>query len=192
MDTNFIIAQVFGVLTIICSVCSMQFKKRKHIFIVLLLLNLFAALNLVFLNSLGSAYITFFAIVEMIINALFERNKKPVPIFVIALYIVINIALGLLSFNGPLDIIPIVCAILYCFVILAKREQNIRKLTLVNQCCWLVYDISIGAYSLSVSNILTIISIIIALVRFKDKGTKKNNKPKKGKHDKRPQPHTKR
>ena len=68
MINNFVVAQIFGILGIIASVLSMQFKKRKHILIVLLLLNLFSALNFVFLGSLSSAYVCFFAIIEMIIN----------------------------------------------------------------------------------------------------------------------------
>ena len=57
MDTNFIIAQIFGVLSMASSVCSMQFKKRKAILIALFCLNTFAALNMVFLGSLSAAYI---------------------------------------------------------------------------------------------------------------------------------------
>ena len=63
MDTNFIIAQVFGVLGIAANVSSMQFKKRKQILVALLLLNLFSALNFVFLGAWSSTYISFFAVV---------------------------------------------------------------------------------------------------------------------------------
>ncbi|MBR3319674.1 YgjV family protein [Candidatus Saccharibacteria bacterium] len=173
METNIIIAHVFGVLSTISSVCSMQFKKRKQIFTALLLLSVFAALNLIFLGSFSSAYITIFGAVELIINSLFERAKKPVPKIVIALYVIVNIVLGALNFNGWLDILPIICALIFCATLLTRNEQTIRKEMLTNQILWLIFDFSVGAYALVVSNILTIISTSIAIYRFSKKTTKK-------------------
>jgi hypothetical protein len=175
MDTNFIIAQIFGILGIIASVCSMQFKKRKTIFVALLFLNLFSALSFIFLNTFTSAYICLFAILEMLINSTFEKKNKPIPKYVVGTYIIINIALGTLSFSGPLDIIPITCALIFCATILTKEEQDIRKLTILNQVLWLVFDLSIGAYMFAVSNILTIVSTGIALHRFHKKPAKKQS-----------------
>ena len=169
MDTNFVVAQIFGVLGVIASVCSMQFKKRKQIFIALLLLNLFSALNFVFLGSMASAYVCFFAVFEMLINYLFERKKKRVPLVVVLIYVAVNIALGAISFTGPLDVIPIVCALIFCATLLTKNEQNIRWLMLLNQSLWLVFDLTVGAYFFAVSNVLTIISTAIALYRFSKK-----------------------
>ncbi len=166
MINNFVVAQIFGILGIIASVLSMQFKKRKHILIVLLLLNLFSALNFVFLGSLSSAYVCFFAIIEMIINYIFEKNNKDVSKSVICIYIIINIILGMISYKTLIDILPIACALLYCGTILTKKETNIRKLMLANQSTWLVFDIVVKAYTFSISNILTIISTLIAMKRY--------------------------
>ena len=163
---NFYIAQFFGILGIIASVLSLQFKKRKHILIALFLLNLFSALNFLFLGAYSSTYICFFAELEMLINLIFEKKKKDVPIVVIGIYIVINIILGLFTYKSSLDILPILCAIIYCMTILTKKESNIRKLMFANQSTWLVYDIIVKAYMFSISNILTLISIIIAMFRY--------------------------
>lgn len=179
MDTNFIIAQVFGVLGVIASVCSMQFKKRKTIFAALLLLNLFSALNFVFLGTFASAYICFFAIFEMLVNYLFERKKKPVPKIVVGIYIIVNILLGAISFTGPLDLVPIFCALIFCATLLTKKEQDIRRLTVLNQIFWLIFDLAVGAYFFAVSNVLTIISTTIALYRFSKKRKTKKRKTKK-------------
>lgn len=181
MDINFIIAQVFGVLGIITSVVSMHFKKRRTIFIALLLLTVFSILNYVFLGEISGTYISLFAILEMGVNFLFERKKKPVPKPIIAFYIIANIAIGALTFKGFIDVFPIIAALIFCFTLLTKDEQNIRKEMFCNQVCWLVYDFSVGAYAFGVSNILTLVSTAIAIYRFS-----KKNKVKKGKNDKRP------
>ena len=169
MDYNFIIAQIFGGLSIAASVCSMQFKNRKTILIALLCLNLFSALNLIFLGSFSAAYITLFAILEMIVNYLFERKKKSTPKPVVVLYILVYIALGALTFAKPLDLLPLLAAIIFCFTVLTKDEQNIRKLMFLNQSLWLIFDLSVGAYVLVGSNILTLVSTANALYRFRNK-----------------------
>ncbi len=163
------IARIFGLLAIVSNISSMQFKKREHILIALFLLNLFSALNLLFLGSITSSYICFFAEIEMIINYIYERKGKVTPKWVVGIYIVINIILGMLTYKGILDILPIACAIIYCGTILTKKEQNIRKLMLANQSTWLVYDSIIKNPTLVISNILSIISISIALFRYKKK-----------------------
>lgn len=163
---NFVIAQVFGFLGIIASVLSMQFKNRKHILIALFLLNLFCSLNFLFLNNLTSACICFFACIEMLINYSFEKKNKEVPKIVIGIYIIINIILGMFTFKGILDVLPIICAILYCGTILTKKEFNIRRLMLCNQILWLIFDFIIGAYAACINAGLTIGSILIAMYRY--------------------------
>lgn len=166
MDTNFLFAQLFGALGLVASVCSMQFKKRRQIFLALLFLNLFAALNFVFLKSWTTVYISLFAIFELIVNNLFEWKKRPVPSVVVAFYVVANIALGLLGFATWLDVLPIICSLIFCATILMKREQNIRRATLANQFCWLIFDLASGAYFFALSNVLTLISTVLALLRY--------------------------
>lgn len=167
MDTNFIIAQVFGVLGIIANVSSMQFKKRKQILAALLCLNLFSALNFIFLNKLSSAYISLFAVIEIIINYLFESRKKEVPKPLVALYAVISIILGSLNFTGLIDLLPIACAILFCITIVIKKEQHIRVAMLLTQLLWFIFDISVGAYVFSLSNLFAIVSTLIAIRHYR-------------------------
>ena len=169
----FVLAQIFGVLGMIANVLSMQMKKRKNILIMLLLLSLFSALNFLCLGSITGAFISLFGIVEMIINYIFEKNKKDVPIYVIVIYIIINIILGLLTYKGLIDILPIVSSIAYVLGILNKKESNIRKLMLINQASWLTYDINQKAYAFAISNVLSIISNIIAMYRYDYKRSKK-------------------
>lgn len=171
--SNFYIAQVFGVLGIIFSVLSMQMKTKKNIMLMFLGLNTASALNFFFLESYSGCYVCLFGILETVINFIFDKKNKKVPLYVIGLYIVVNIILGLSTYNSLLDIIPIACAILYCFSVSAKKEQNVRNLMFGNQALWLVYDIKVKAYMFSCSNILTLVSYIIASYKYRNKSFKK-------------------
>lgn len=163
---NFVVAQIFGVIGIIFSVLSMQMKTKKNIMIMLLCLNLSSALNFLFLDSMSGFWVCLFAVLETFINYLFDSKNKKVPIYVISIYVVVNIALGLISYNSPLDLLPIVCALLYCATVCVNKESTIRKLMFCNQSIWLVYDIIVKAYMFSISNVLTLVSIIISFFRF--------------------------
>ena len=163
---NFMIAQFFGILGIIFSVLSMQMKTKRNIMLMLLALNLASALNFLFLNSIPASLVCFFAVFETFINYLFDSKDKKVPIYIIIFYIIVNILLGASAYSTPLDIIPIACAIIYCLTVCMKKESTIRKLMFSNQSLWLVYDIIVKAYMFSISNILTLISIIIAMYRY--------------------------
>lgn len=166
MNSNFIIAQIFGVIGIIFSVLSMQMKTKKNIMIMLLCLNLASALNFLFLNSISGSLVCFFAVFETILNYLFDSKNKKVPIYVIAFYVVVNLVLGFSTYNSLLDLIPIVCALIYCATICTKKESIIRKEMFINQTLWLIYDIVVKAYMFSISNILTLISIVISMIRY--------------------------
>lgn len=169
---NFVIAQVFGILGIIFSVLSMQMKTKRNIMLMLMALNLSSALNFLFLNSISASLVCLFAIIETLINYLYDSKNKKVPIYIIVFYIIVNLLLGFSSYTKILDIIPVICAILYCLTVCVKKESNIRKLMFSNQSIWLMYDLIVKAYMFSVSNVLTLISIIIAMFRFDYKKNK--------------------
>lgn len=176
---NFIIAQIFGIAGIIFNVLSMQMKTKKNIMLMFIGLNISSALSLLFLNSLSGTLICFFAVLETIINYRFDSHKKKIPISIIIFYIIINIILGLSAFVTWVDILPIICAIIYCITIYTKRESTIRKFTFANQIVWLVYDVIVGAYLFGVSSILTIFSAITSMIRFGDFKKRKTKKSSK-------------
>ena len=163
---NFAVAQTFGVIGIIFSVLSMQMKTKKNIMIMLLGLNLASALNFLFLDSFSGSLVCFFAVLETFINYLFDSKNKKVPIYIIVIYVIVNLVLGFSTFKSFLDIIPVACALLFCATVCTNKESNIRKLMFGNQSLWLIYDIIVKAYMFSISNILTLISIIISFYRF--------------------------
>ena len=163
---NFVIAQIFGVIGIVFSVLSMQMKTKKNIMIMLLGLNLASALNFLFLGSVSGSFVCFFGALETFINYLYDNKNKRVPIYMILFYIIVNVVLGLITYKGLLDLIPVACALLFCATVCTKKESNIRKIMFGNQSLWLVYDIIVKAYMFSVSNILTLISIVISIVRY--------------------------
>lgn len=166
------VAYFFGFLVIISNVMAMQMKNKKQIIFCYILANLFSSINFYLLKSYSGAIICLFAIVQTFINNYFEKMKKDVPKVLITLYIIISIILGAITFNKYIDIMPIVCSILYTIIILQKKETNIRKIALINIIIWVLYDILCKAYALVISDLITTVSTIIGIYRFDIKTNK--------------------
>lgn len=166
------VAYFFGFLVIISNVIAMQMKNKKQIIFCYILANLFSSVNFYLLKSYSGAIICLFAIVQTFINNYFEKMKKDVPKVLITLYIIISIILGAITFNKYIDIMPIVCSILYTIIILQKKETNIRKIALINIIIWVLYDILCKAYALVISDLITTVSTIIGIYRFDIKTNK--------------------
>ena len=162
----FITAQIFGILVIIANVLAMQMKNKKQIILMFILANLFSAINFVLLQSYSGATICIFAIVQTFINKFFENKNKQVPKIVIAIYIIISIILGAITFKASIDSVPIICSILYTLTIIQDKEKNIRIISLVNILLWILYDTVCQAYTAAISDSLMTISTIIGIYRF--------------------------
>lgn len=162
----FIVAQFFGVLVIVANVLSMQMKSKKQIIFMFILANLFSSINFILLESYSGAIICSFAIIQTLINKIFENREQKVPKLVILVYIVISIILGAITFNGFIDIIPIICSILYTMSIIQDNEKNIRKISLVNILLWIFYDIVCKAYTAAISDLFMTISTLIGMYRL--------------------------
>lgn len=162
----FIVAQIFGILVIIANVLSMQMKKKKQIIFMFILANIFSAINFILLESYSGALICFFAIIQTYINKIFENKEKQVPKTVIGIYIIISIILGIITFKNIIDILPIMCSILYIITIVQNKEKNIRKITLINIIIWIIYDITCKAYTAAISDTMMTISALIGIYKF--------------------------
>ncbi len=162
----FSFAQFFGILVIITNVLAMQMRKKCQIILMLILVNLLSSINFIMLQSYSGAIVCFFAIAQTIINKKFENKNQQVPKKIILIYILISIVLGLFVFTKWIDVLPIVCAILYIFAIVQNKEKNIRKLSLINVIIWLSYDLISQAYAIFISDFLTLISILVGMYRF--------------------------
>lgn len=151
----------------------MQMKHKKQIIFLFILANLFSSINFLLLESYSGALICGFAIIQTLINKIFENKGIKIPKVIIGIYILISIILGGITYTNYIDILPIICSILYTLTILQEKERNIRKISFLNILLWVVYDIASKAYTASLSDIFDTISTLIGIYRF---DVKKNNK----------------
>ncbi len=177
---TFILAQIFGLLATTFNIIGVQSKKKKQILIFFIISNLCFAINFIFLKSYTGAIINFIAAIQTFINYQYERKEKTLPNYLITIYLATVITCGVAFYRQVIDILPIVCSVLYTLTIVQKKEKNIRSLTLITTILWLIYDFIVGAYTATISNIIFCISNLIAIFKYDIKGKRKKRKRRNG------------
>lgn len=168
-DTVYYIGQIVGILVTIGAVVNLQLKKKQHMYILSIIVNILSALNILLLDGFSSGVIICLVADIQIAMAIWHDKKHtqaklPEQIIFFALYV----AGGLLGFNTWIDILSIVAAALYMFAMFQKKEQNIRLFLLGNMATWTVYHAVLGSTAIF-AQLAGIVSSVIALIRYRKK-----------------------
>jgi hypothetical protein len=73
-----------------------------------------------------------------------------------------------LSLFGWKDLLPIIGALFFLAHILPKKEQNMRKFSLVNSIVFITYDALVQSTQIF-AQLITAISLVTALLRYRKK-----------------------
>lgn len=162
----FIVAQLLGIVIIIGNAVTMQLKRKKEILIGFIIINAICVVQFCMLQGYSASLICFVAIIQAVINYQYERKEKEFPKYLVILYILSSFLCGMVTYQKPLDVLPVIAAILYTLSIIQNKEKNLRILVLLNITIWAIYDTIIGAYTNTISDIVFMGSTIIGMVRY--------------------------
>lgn len=176
MEPLEIVGQVFGVLAIITGVISMQLSKRWQILVALAFLNLFLVFNQLFLGMSFSATIGCgLAAIHCPINAYKVKKGKPAGRVENVIWSVLYFAswgVGLyisarMGIASWMDVLPFFGVLTFVISVYVPKERDVRIFTLLNALVYLVYN-ALNMNIAAVSQVLTILSVIVALVRYRE------------------------
>ena len=177
MSPKELVGQILGLIVIIGCILNAQLPKRWHMLLGQVFLNILSATNMFLLDQgLAACLPCFVASAHCMANVIRDRKNKPAPlwetIFFCSLYpIAWGIGFSISISNGtasPLHLIPLLALAFFILSVLAKNEQLMRLYTLGNSAVYVVYDLifpNVAVFAF----IFTIISLLIALVRYRKK-----------------------
>ncbi len=169
------IGNFFGFFAVALFVLSYQLKKRQAIIVCNTVSRLFYVIQYLFLGAFEGAIIDFIA---TLISALVVKKSgegKRVRVTVAVLLYVGIIASSAVLYKNIFSLLSFLGVSLELFSLLFSKEKNIRIFSLAGQPCWLIYNAHFKAYSSVVGNVITIISIITALIRYDIIAKKENS-----------------
>ncbi len=162
----FIAAQIIAFLALIANVIAIQLKKKKQILFFWIFAAFLFTLSFIFLQAYSGAIACAIAGVQTTLSYFFEKRNKKFPFWLVIISIFVSLLAGFFTYQRPLDLLPIIAAIIYVYSIIQTQEKFIRQLTLLNLFIWIIYDFVIGAYVTSISAAIFVVSTIIAIFRY--------------------------
>lgn len=172
-----IIGQACGVLIIIGNAISTQFPKRWQILLVFSVLNLLSVFNQLLVGSgLASAFGCAVAAIHCPINAYKAKKEQPTRLLENILWSILYFfAWGVgvflsarLGTSSWLDLFPLLGTITFLGSVFVPKERDVRLFTFANSFVYCIYNI-INLNIAAVSQILAMLSVAIALIRYREK-----------------------
>ncbi len=171
-----IAAQIIGILAVAAFLLSYQQKKRKGIILLNLISRFLYILQYLLLGAFSGA--VFDVLAAGFSVAAGKKHKKFIKehTFIVVLCmnaVVILTGSAMAWYNKSfLDIFSLAGALFEINALWLSNEKAIRLVSLFGAPCWFAYNIISKAYGSAIGNILTIVSIVIALIRYKNASEK--------------------
>ena len=171
----FLIAQLFGIGSTFAAILCVQARTSAGVLLGQILANGFSALSYGFLGSLSGAWVCLLAAVHSVLISFIRKldpftvNKRVLLIsFIFALAYIIG---SVITYTRWPDVISCICALLFVLTIAQEDASKMRNVMLVSMSLWVLFDISVGAYTSIITHGSTILSILTAKVRLDKKHT---------------------
>lgn len=160
-------ASIIGVFAVALFVLSYQQKKLKNIIICNAVSRALYVIQYILLSAFSGAVLDILGIFASIISQ--KKNSPVIKRFLPFIIITVNaiiIAVGLLLYKTPLDLLPIFGVALHTGAFWLTNGKFIRIVSFLGSPFWLVYNLLSSAYGSAVGDILTMCSIGLAILRY--------------------------
>ena len=176
---TFVLGQAFGILALICTVVSMQLRKKKSLMILQTASEAFIVAQYWVKGAITGSLMAIVSFVRDIIFTKYHKTRTPIWVLIV-LYVIMTI-LTIVSWSGPLSLLPYVGSLIYCYTLWYGKVKWIRLGNAVGNSPYLVYTLLTGNYALFIMTLLEVISSAIGFIRLDVLGAKKGRQRKKSK-----------
>lgn len=163
---NIVVAQIFGAFCFAANILSTQQDTKRKTITYNILSNCFVGIQYILLGAYNGAISILVAIAR---DTLFMIYKKKLPLYVLIIYIIIAVLVGIPCYNGPISLLPIFNIIAYGIGIYQDDVKYLKIVIIFVGISGAIYDASSLAIVGMTSNAFFAISGIIGYMRYKKK-----------------------
>lgn len=168
----YLLSQIFGFAGLACSVAAYQCKKHRGVMLLKTSNELLFAVQYFLLGTYtGMAMNIVSSIRNLTFSYLVKKEKSTLP-FQIIFCIAFTIS-GIVTWKNYLSLIVILAKLLTTIVYGMKNTKYLRYATVPTSVFWLIYNYSCHAAAGVISEILSLISLVSAIIRIDIIGEKK-------------------
>ena len=160
-------ANAIGILAVIVFVLSYQQKTRRGIVLCNVISRGLYVIQYLLLFAFEGAVLD---ILGMIASVLAQKKdsafiKKHLKVVIICVNSVIIIA-GILLYKNIWSLLPMMGVLLHTGAFWLDNEKHIRRISLLGSPFWLLYNLISGAFGSAIGDIMTMVSITLAMIRY--------------------------
>jgi len=168
---NFIISQILGMIVSVAAIASMQMKGVVPVLVCQLVCNTLGAVSYILVGGLSGCGIYFVALLQTIIYFVIRQKEKNAPAYLAIIFVFAFLSCSVTTYQSPYDIFSAVAAVTCALALSQEKASAYRLFMLANGLIWVVYDVSVGAYTMIISHAVTAVSALVGIVRL-DMGRK--------------------
>lgn len=159
---------IIGLLAVAAFLFSYQQKKRANIILFNVISRVLYIIQYCLLGAFSGAVLDVLGTGSSIAAGQSERVRiRRFKWVILALVNAAIITAGLLLYENIFSLFPIVGVLLHTSAFWIKNERIIRIVSLLGSPFWFVYNLTSLAYGSAIGDILTMVSIIIAMIRYR-------------------------
>lgn len=160
-------AQIIGLCAVAAFIFSYQLKGRRAIIFLNASSRVLYVLQYLLLGAWEGALLDVVAFFISLLYRECDRGfiKKHFLLTVILSNAVI-IGLGMLTYQSLYSLLPILGVIFETLALALRGERGIRAVSLLGAPFWLIYNLASGAYGSAIGNVITLVSITVAIIRY--------------------------
>ncbi len=163
----YIVAQIIGFIAFTVSLIAYHRKEKKNILSNMLLSNILNLIHYLLLGAFSGCITKLLAIVRDYFIIFKEKHSKFSNKVYLMLFILLYIIAAVFTYNGILSILPLVAAIIYIIFIWNGNEVIIKKTAFFCNFLWLIYNVFVLSIAGIISNIISLLSNLIAIINTK-------------------------
>lgn len=166
--SNMIIAaQAVGIIAVVVFLLSYQQKSRKGIIILNAASRILYIVQYIMLGAFAGAVLDVLGTLSSFLAQ--NKDKGFVGKHKKVCFIAVNllmIAAGLATYKNFFTLFSIAGVLLHTIAFWINDEKTIRRISFIGSPCWLVYNVTSKAYGSAVGDILSMVSILVAMLRY--------------------------
>lgn len=163
------IAQIFGVGAMLSLFFMYQQKSRGKILVAKLSADLFWVLHYLFLGGTAGMIPNFVGIFREIVFLQRKRRKWADRLFWPILFVLVNLGLGVASFEQWADLLPILASGFVTVSLWIDHPQWTKRIGIPVSLAFLVYDLTVGSYVGMINESIAIGSILLSFTKERKK-----------------------
>ena len=172
-----IIPQIIGLLAVAIFLLSYQMKERRGIIITNVVSRGLYILQYLLLGAFSGAILDILGMISSIIAerkhlSFIKKHIKAVFFSINIIIIASGVIIALIN-KSALDLFPVIGVLLHTSAFWISDEKIIRRVSLAGSPFWFIYNFLSRAYGSAIGDILTMVSIIIAMIKYSN--VKKEN-----------------